>query len=72
MCENVLSCYQDFELSEISKTHRYTITSLTLIARCWSHFLLLKEKTTDSQGFVGGAKVKSPLHVQVRGIYSQR
>jgi len=24
----------------------------------WSHFSLLKENITDSQGYVGGAKVK--------------
>jgi len=46
-------------------------TSLTLVVGCWSHCFLLKEKITYPQGYVGGAKVKIPLHVQMRGIYSQ-
>jgi len=71
MCENVQACYQASELSENSKTHQYTITWLTLIAGHWSHCSLLKEKTTDSQGYAGGAKVKIPLHVQMRRTYSQ-
>lgn len=71
MCENVLAYYEASELSISSKTHWYTITSLIPITRRWSHCSLFKENTTDSQGYVGGAKVKSPLHVQLRGIYSQ-
>jgi len=58
MCENVLAYYQASELSRISKTHQYTVTSLTPIAGHWSHCSLLKEKSIDSQGYVGGAKVK--------------
>jgi len=46
-------------------------TSWTLIVGCWSHYSLLKEKTTDYQDYVGGVKVKIPFDVPMRGIYSQ-
>lgn len=42
-------------------------TSPTSHAKRWSHYLLLKEKITDSQGYVGGAELKIPLHVKMRG-----
>lgn len=38
----------------------------------WSHYLLLKENITDSQGYVGGVMVKSHLHVQMRGYLQPR
>jgi len=46
-------------------------TSLTLCARCWSHYLLLKEKIIDSLGYVRGAEVKSPFMYKWGGIYNQ-
>ena len=46
-------------------------TTLTPWVGHWMHYILLKEKITYSQGYVGGVEVKSPLHVQMRGIYSQ-
>jgi len=55
----VLAYYQDSKLSESSKRHWYNIKSLTLWAGRWSHCSLLKENITDSQGYAGGAKVKS-------------
>ena len=45
-------------------------TSLAPVVDHWNRFSLLNENITDSQGYVGGAKVESPLHVQMRGIYS--
>ena len=56
----LLSCFQiKWKFQDTSVHH----TSLTLIAKRWSHCSLLKEKTTHSQGYVGGTKVISPLHV---------
>ena len=42
-------------------------TSLTPSLGHWSHYLLLKENIIDSLGYVGGAEVKSLLHVQMKG-----
>jgi len=42
-------------------------TSLTSWTVHWSHYLLLKEKVIDSEGYVVGAKVKSSLHEQMMG-----
>ena len=47
-------------------------TSLALVMECWSHCSLLKENITNSQGYVGGTKVKGPLLYKWGGIYSQR
>jgi len=41
-------------------------TSLTPCEGRWSHYLL-KGKIIDSLGYVGGAEVKSPFPVQMRG-----
>jgi len=38
----------------------------------WSHYLLLKENITDSLGYVGGAEVKIPFYVQIRGYLYPR
>lgn len=46
-------------------------TSLVPVVGRWSHSLLLKELIVYSQGYVGGAKVKSPSLYNGRGIYSQ-
>lgn len=46
-------------------------TSLALIVGHWNHSSLLKEQTTNSQCYAGGAKVKGPFLPKWGGIYSQ-
>jgi len=44
-------------------------TSLTSWARHWSHYLLLKEKITHSQGYLGGSNVKTSLACTNEGVF---
>ena len=60
MCESLLAL-TGFRIKKKSQDTSVHHTSLVSVVGHWSHSSLLKEKTTNSQGYVGGAKVKSPL-----------
>jgi len=66
MCENMLTL-TGFWIKKKSKDIYVRHTSLVSIVGHWSHSSLLKEYTTDTQGYVGGAKVKNSLLIQWEG-----
>ena len=66
MHENVLAL-TGFWIKQKSQDTYVHHTSLVPVVGHWSHSLLLKEQITESQGYVGGAKVKIPLLIQWKG-----
>lgn len=44
-------------------------TSITPSSRHWSHYLILKEKITNSLRYVGGAKVKNSFTCTNEGVF---
>ena len=69
-CVKMCSPETGFWINQNSQDTSVHYTSLVLVVGHWSHSSL-KEHTTDSQGYVGGAKVKVPCSYNGRGIYNQ-